>query len=212
MKKALYLAISCALLAASCGKKAPEILTDQQIADIINTVKNTPSVPVEDGETAVLETNFGTMKVEFLTEKAPNHCANFKRLANAGFYDGTQFHRVIKDFMIQGGDILTRDANPGNNGTGRPGYTIDAEFNDIRHVPGILSMARSQHPNSAGSQFFIMHGTSPGLDGSYTAFGKVIEGMDVLEKIANVEVTASPSGENSLPVEPVYLYSVKIVK
>ncbi len=212
MKKLILFTASLALIASSCGKKAPEILTDEQIAGIISKVKDVPAEPVLPGEIAVLETGFGTMKVEFLVDKAPNTAANFKKLAAAGFYDGTRFHRIINGFMIQGGDILTRDRDPNNDGTGRPGYTIDAEFNDTRHEPGILSMARSQHPNSAGSQFFIMHGTAPHLDGNYTAFGRVIEGMDVLEEIANVEVEPSASGEASRPVEPVYLYSVTIQK
>lgn len=210
MMKLLFFAMSLLLIASSCGKKVSKSLSEQEINDIINKVKDLPLAPVESGEIAILETSLGTMKVEFLTDKAPNTCANFKKLANAGFYDGTYFHRVIPGFMIQGGDILTRDADPGNDGTGRPGYTIDAEFNDTNHVPGILSMARTQQPNSAGSQFFIMHGQAPHLDGNYTAFGRVIDGLDVVDKIAAVKTQTGDEG--SRPVENVYLHSVKIVK
>jgi len=136
---------------------------------------------------ATISTKFGKMALEFYPEKAPNHVRNFLKLGSTDFYDGTTFHRVIKDFMIQGGDPNSKDDNPNNDGMGGPGYTIDAEFNDIKHTKGILSMARSQNPNSAGSQFFIMHGDSPWLDGKYTVFGKVVYGLDVIDKIASVE-------------------------
>ena len=138
---------------------------------------NTNSV----GEVAVINTTEGTMVVEFWPEVAPNTVANFKKLANQGFYDGTCFHRVIKDFMIQGGDPLTKDpSKEAMWGTGDPGYKIKAEFNDRSHTRGVLSMARSQDPDSAGSQFFICHGNPTFLDHQYTAFGKLIKGDDVL--------------------------------
>ena len=127
--------------------------------------------------------NGDIIKIELYPENAPNTAANFLSLAGKGFYDGLIFHRVIEGFMIQGGC-------PDGNGTGGPGYRIVGEFsdngfdNDIKHEPGVISMARSQSPNSAGSQFFIMHKNSPHLDGSYAAFGKVIEGMDIVDKIA----------------------------
>ena len=126
------------------------------------------------------------MKAELYPEIAPNTVNNFISLIKKGFYDGVIFHRVINGFMLQGGD-------PDGNGTGGPDYSIKGEFssngfkNDLKHEPGVLSMARTMMPNSAGSQFFIMHKTSPHLDGEYAAFGKVTEGMDVVEKIANVE-------------------------
>jgi peptidyl-prolyl cis-trans isomerase B (cyclophilin B) len=136
-------------------------------------------------EVAVITTTEGTMVVAFWPDVAPNTVANFKKLANQGFYDGTCFHRVIKDFMIQGGDPLTKDpSKEAMWGTGDPGYKIKAEFNDRSHTRGVLSMARSQDPNSAGSQFFICHGNPTFLDHQYTAFGKLIKGDEVLEKIA----------------------------
>lgn len=129
--------------------------------------------------------NGDVMKAELYPEVAPNTVNNFLSLVGKGFYDGLIFHRVIKGFMIQGGC-------PNGTGMGGPGYSIKGEFNqngfqnDLRHTPGVLSMARAMHPDSAGSQFFIMHETSPHLDGAYAAFGQVIEGMDVVNKIADV--------------------------
>jgi peptidyl-prolyl cis-trans isomerase B (cyclophilin B) len=128
---------------------------------------------------ATITTRLGTMVLEFFPDRAPLHVKNFITLAEKGFYDGTTFHRVIPGFMIQGGD-------PKGTGTGGPGYTIPAEFNSTKHVPGVLSMARSRDPNSAGSQFFIMVGTSTHLDGQYSAFGRLVEGQDVANKIAGV--------------------------
>jgi peptidyl-prolyl cis-trans isomerase B (cyclophilin B) len=141
--------------------------------------------PVTTNEVAVIKTTAGEMVVEFWPDVAPKTVENFKTLAKKGFYDGTAFHRVIKDFMIQGGDPLTKDpTKEGAWGTGDPGYKIKAEFNERSHTRGVLSMARSNDPDSAGSQFFICHGNPSFLDRKYTAFGKVIKGDDVLEKIA----------------------------
>ena len=127
-------------------------------------------------EVAIIKTSEGEMVAEFYTDVAPGHVENFKKLAKQGFYDGQCFHRVIKGFMIQGGDPLTKDeANIGRWGTGGPGYQIKAEFNDKPHTRGVLSMARSNDPNSAGSQFFICHGDPRFLDKQYTAFGKLIK-------------------------------------
>jgi peptidyl-prolyl cis-trans isomerase B (cyclophilin B) len=168
--------------------------------------------PESVDEVAILETNYGTMVAEFFPKDAPGHAANFKKLARQGFYDGTKFHRIIKGFMIQGGDPNTKGPNVDSYGTGGPGYTIKAEFNARKHVKGILSMARSQDPNSAGSQFFICLAAQPGLDGKYTVFGQLIKGMDVLEAIGNVKVKPSKYGENSVPVEPVILKKVTIVR
>jgi peptidyl-prolyl cis-trans isomerase B (cyclophilin B) len=158
-------------------------------------------------EVAVLKTSAGEMVIEFWPEVAPKTVENFKTLAKKGFYDGTAFHRVIKGFMIQGGDPLTKDPSKEDRwGTGDPGYKINAEFNDRKHVRGVISMARSQDVNSAGSQFFICHGDPSFLDGKYTAFGKLIKGDDVLEKIATTK-----TGPNDRPTERVTLESVKIV-
>jgi peptidyl-prolyl cis-trans isomerase B (cyclophilin B) len=123
----------------------------------------------------------GEMVLEFWPDVAPGHVENFKKLAKQGFYDGTCFHRVIKGFMIQGGDPNTKDeSKKGSWGMGGPGYQIKAEFNSKPHLRGVLSMARSGHPDSAGSQFFICHGEPRFLDNQYTAFGKLIKGDDVL--------------------------------
>ena len=130
--------------------------------------------------------NGDVMKAELYPETAPNTVNNFISLVRKGFYDGLGFHRIISGFMIQGGD-------PAGNGTGGPGYSIRGEFsgngfrNDLSHEPGVLSMARASDPDSAGSQFFIMHRTSPHLDGEYAAFGKITEGMDVVNKIATCD-------------------------
>jgi peptidyl-prolyl cis-trans isomerase B (cyclophilin B) len=158
-------------------------------------------------EVAVIKTSAGTMVAEFWTDAAPKTIANFKKLAKSGFYDGTLFHRVIKGFMIQGGDPLTKDpAKESMWGTGGPGYSVDAEFNDHPHVKGVLSMARSNDPNSAGSQFFICHGDPSFLDHQYTTFGKLIKGEDVLEKIAN-----TPTHPQDRPNTPQVIESIKIV-
>lgn len=166
----------------------------------------------EPKEVAVFKTSEGEMVAEFWSDVAPKTVENFKKLAKSGFYDGTAFHRIIKGFMAQGGDPLTKDpSKEAMWGTGDPGYKINAEFSEKKHVRGVLSMARSQDPNSAGSQFFLCFGPATSLDGKYTAFGKVIKGDAVLDKLANVPVTRAASGENSKPVSRVALESVKIV-
>ncbi len=153
--------------------------------------------------TAVLQTSAGDMTFAFFDDKAPGHVANFVKLAEKGFYDGTSFHRVIKGFMIQGGC-------PRGDGTGDPGYTIKAEFNDVHHERGILSMARAQDPNSAGCQFFVCHGDAGFLDGKYTAFGKLVDGDETLEKIATAAVKSGAGGEKSRPEKPVKITKVSI--
>jgi peptidyl-prolyl cis-trans isomerase B (cyclophilin B) len=142
-----------------------------------------PADAAEPETKALIETKFGTMEVTFYPDKAPKHVENFIKLAKAGFYNGTIFHRVIPGFVIQGGDPNTKGQDTSTYGMGGPGYTVKAEFNDRPHVRGTLSMARSQDPNSAGSQFFIVVGTVPHLDGKYTVFGQVVKGMDVADKI-----------------------------
>ena len=136
---------------------------------------------------AIIETKFGEIELELLADKAPGHVKNFTDLAKKGFYNGTTFHRVIPGFMIQGGDPNTKDVNASRaqHGTGGPGYTIKAEFNDTAHKRGVLSMARSTDPNSAGSQFFICVGDSGFLDKQYSAFGRVVRGMEVADQIVS---------------------------
>jgi len=165
------------------------------------------AVPNPTNEVAVIRTSEGTMVIEFWPDVAPGHVENFKKLARQGFYDGTCFHRVIKGFMIQGGDPLTKDeTQKARWGTGGPGYTIKAEFNNRRHVRGVVSMARTSDPNSAGSQFFICHADAPHLDGQYTAFGRLIRGEDVLDRIAN-----TPTDARDRPLKRVHVESIRIV-
>ena len=148
--------------------------------------------------------NGDIMKAELYPEVAPNTVNNFISLVKKGFYDGIIFHRVIEGFMIQGGD-------PEGTGMGGPGYSIQGEFNyngfanDLKHTPGVLSMARAMDPDSAGSQFFIMHEAAPHLDGQYAAFGKIIEGMDVVNKIAEVATDYSDK-----PLEPQIMKTVTV--
>jgi peptidyl-prolyl cis-trans isomerase B (cyclophilin B) len=163
-------------------------------------------------EVAVIKTNEGEMVVQFWTDAAPNTIENFKKLARSGFYDGTIFHRIVKGFMIQGGDPNSKD--PGKEsryGEGGPGYKIKAEFNDHSHQRGVISMAREPDPDSAGSQFFICLAPVPRLDGEYTTFGKLIKGDDVLQKIGDTPVTRNSAGENSKPTKRVVIESIKIV-
>jgi peptidyl-prolyl cis-trans isomerase B (cyclophilin B) len=163
-------------------------------------------------EVAVIKTDAGDIVVEFWSDVAPKTVENFKKLAKEKFYDGTAFHRVMKGFMIQGGDPLTKDATKADAwGTGDPGYKIKAEFNNRSHQRGVLSMARSSDPDSAGSQFFICLGDASFLDTKYTAFGKVIKGDDVLGRIGETETVASRGGEKSRPVKRQGVVSVSIV-
>ena len=134
---------------------------------------------------AVIETTLGNIELKFFPEVAPNHVNNFIELAKKGFYDGTIFHRVIPGFMIQGGDPNSKDPDKSRHGMGDAGYKLKAEFNEKSHKRGILSMARSGHPDSAGSQFFICVADAPHLDRQYTVFGEVVSGMDVVDKIVS---------------------------
>ncbi|MEJ2054347.1 MAG: peptidylprolyl isomerase [Calditrichaceae bacterium] len=160
---------------------------------------------------AEIITNMGNIELEFFPEKAPITCFNFITRAECGYYDNTKFHRVIKDFMIQGGDPNTKTNNVNTYGQGGPLIPIPHEFNDIKHVPGILSMARPGDVTmGAGSQFFIMHAEYPSLNGQYTAFGKVVNGMDVVDKIANVK-TVQPKRLDR-PVKPVIVKTIKVFR
>ena len=145
---------------------------------------------------AVIETSLGNIEFELLEDVAPGHVQNFKDLANSDFYNGTTFHRIIPGFMVQGGDPNTKSDDRSSHGMGGPGHTIKAEFNDELHVRGVVSMARSQDPDSAGSQFFVVVKDSDFLDGQYTAFGRVIAGMDVADKIVD-----SPRDDRDNPID-----------
>lgn len=156
-------------------------------------------------EIGVIETSLGTIEITFFEDRAPGHVKNFKDLSNKDFYNDTTFHRVIPGFMIQGGDPNSKEEDRSRHGTGGPGYTIKAEFNDTPHKRGVLSMARAQDPDSAGSQFFICVADSNFLDGQYTAFGEVIQGMDVVDQIVSVK-----RDPNDNPLERVVMKSVRI--
>jgi len=163
-------------------------------------------------EVAVIKTSEGDMVVQFWTDAAPKTIENFKKLARQGFYDGTIFHRIVKEFMIQGGDPNSKDPSKENSyGQGGPGYNLNAEFNDHSHERGVISMARGQDPDSAGSQFFICLGPVHRLDHQYTTFGKLIKGQDVLGKIGEIPVTKNSMGEPSKPTKRVVIESIKIV-
>jgi len=194
MKKKIFLSMFLILLLSLVGcsnKKTSE-----------NEETRTP--PKELPVATIVVKDYGTIEAELYPHIAPNTVNNFISLANEGFYNGLTFHRVIKDFMIQGGD-------PNGNGTGGPGYAIKGEFsnnnfkNDLKHTEGVLSMARSQNKNSAGSQFFIVTKDQPGLDGEYATFGKVISGMDIVHKIEDVQTDA-----NDKPIKNIVIESIKV--
>jgi len=161
-----------------------------------------------EGPRVVIETTMGEMEIEFLHGKAPGHVKNFLDLARKGFYDGTTFHRVIPGFMIQGGCPNTKDpkGSRSTHGTGGPGHTIKAEFNDTPHRRGVVSMARASHPDSAGSQFFVCVADSGFLDRQYSAFGRVVRGMEVADR-----VVASPRDGRDNPVQRVEM-KVRVIE
>lgn len=156
---------------------------------------------------ADIQTTKGEIKVRFFPEAAPFHAMNFILLANGGFYNGSKFHRVISGFMIQGGDPNSKDSNPADDGTGGSLLLLPSEFNQLPHKRGTLSMARAQDPNSGRSQFFIMHRDNPGLNGKYSVFGEVVEGMDVVDAIAAVKTNRSDR-----PLQDVVINSVRVYK
>ena len=198
----MKLMISLCLLSLTLGlvtARAADAKTDAKTASGSN-------------EVAVIKTTEGDMVLEFWPDVAPKTVENFKTLARKGFYDGTAFHRIIKGFMIQGGDPYTKDPTKESLwGQGDPGYKIKAEFNNRSHQFGVISMARSNDPDSAGSQFFLCNGDASQLDHKYTAFGKVIKGEDVLKKISDTPVTANQFGERSKPTKRVEVQSIKLV-
>lgn len=158
-----------------------------------------------ENKVAEIRTGKGTITARFYPDAAPNHVRNFIDLAEQGFYDGTRFHRVIPGFMIQGGDPNTKTDNVASWGTGGSGRNIRAEFNDIPHKRGVLSMARSQSPDSASSQFFVVVADSGFLDNQYTVFGEVLSGMEVADEIVN-----APRGANDRPNDPVAIEGITI--
>ena len=169
-----------------------------------SNIEETRTPPKELPVATMIVKDFGRVEIELYPHIAPNTVNNFIYLANSGFYDGLTFHRVIKDFMIQGGD-------PEGSGMGGPGYKIKGEFsknkfqNDLKHTEGVISMARSQNKNSAGSQFFIVTKDASHLDGQYASFGKVINGMDIVHDIENIK-----TGANNKPINNVIIESIKV--
>jgi peptidyl-prolyl cis-trans isomerase B (cyclophilin B) len=208
-----FLLLSCfAMLCTACGGgPTAQTPTPSQTPAPTQAPATTQTSTPMSNEAAIIKTSEGDMVIEFWPEAAPNTVENFKKLARQGFYNGTAFHRIIKGFMIQGGDPLTKDLSAQARwGTGGPGYQIKAEFNSHSHQRGVISMARSNDPDSAGSQFFICLGDASFLDGKYTAFGHLIKGDDVLGKIGDTPVTGS-GGEASKPVKRIEVKSVDIV-
>lgn len=223
-KKALFLltlaGAASGILLVGCAPQDEKKIDDSNPTVLVDSTGKKPIIKAEPlttyggqpkagDEVAVMETSYGQITLMFFPNKAPNHVTNFKKLANKGFYDGCKFHRVIPGFMIQGGDPNSKDADRSNDGMGDPGYKVKAEFNDIKHESGILSMARSSDPDSAGSQFFICVAKKQDLDGQYTAFGRVITGMDTVEKIVNLD---RDDADNPLEKNPALIKSVKIQK
>ncbi len=206
MKLMKYYLPLLSLLLAGCGGQTSNTPGAMSTNATTNAATNSKAA-ADTNEVAVIKTTEGDMVIAFWTDAAPKTIANFKKLASSGNYDGTCFHRVIKDFMIQGGDHLTKDPTAEARwGTGDPGYKIDAEFNDHPHVRGVISMARAQDPNSAGEQFFICHGSPSQLDHQYTTFGHLIKGDAVLEKIAT-----TPTHPPDRPDKRMGIISIKIV-
>src|SRR4051812_26155781 len=188
----LVASLAVALMLVACGNGNPARAEDAKK----KTYDKPPEMKIDANKTytATIETDAGTMVAELYPKIAPQTVNSFVFLAREGFYNGLIFHRIIPGFMIQGGD-------PTGTGGGGPGYTLKAEFNDTPHDRGVLSMARTNDPDSAGSQFFIMHGRAPSLDHKYTAFGKVTKGLDVIDKIVN-----APRDENNdRPNNPVHI-------
>lgn len=199
--------VACAALAAVCCLALLHAPSALPFAEA--TAEAYAQVAEADDRVAVLETQMGTIIMEFFPAAAPNHVSNFATLAESGFYDGTLFHRIIPGFMIQGGDPNTVSGDPRTWGTGGPPHSVDAEFNDIPHDRGIVSMARSQDPNSAGSQFFIVHQNSNFLDGQYTAFGRIVteQSFETLDAIAAAETEAQ---DRPVDPEPVRIQSIRM--
>lgn len=197
----LIMILTCLFVLVGCGstntnnKKEADTQSKTSESNNTNSSSENKNLPIA----SITVEGYGVIKAELYPEIAPNTVNNFIYLANKNFYNNLKFHRVIKGFMIQGGD-------PKGNGTGGPGYSIEGEFtsngfaNSLKHTKGVLSMARSQDPNSAGSQFFIMSGDAPHLDGEYAAFGKVISGLDVVDKIQNVETNPSDAPKKDVVI------------
>lgn len=219
MKKMLMFILVAALAITSCdsGKtKEENTKLKEQVKALKQTIQLTKSLTKKmqflkdqiDGVKAKIITNYGDIELAFYPNEAPIHCFNFIARAESGFYDNTQFHRVIPGFMIQGGDPNTKTNNKASYGSGGPLVHIPNEFNKLPHKKGVLSMARTSNPNDgAGSQFFITHAATPQLDNQYTVFGYVTKGQDVVDKIAKVK-----RDKRDLPLKPVRIKTIKVYR
>ncbi len=180
------------------------------MASAASTTSTKGAKPMDSkNKVAEIHTTAGEIDVRFFPDKAPNHVKNFIDLASSGFYNGIKFHRVIPGFMIQVGDPNTKNGPPDTWGTGGSPNKLKAEFNDIKHTRGILSMARTMDPNSASSQFFIMVAVAPSLDNQYSVFGKVIRGMEVADKIVNAPRDANDRPKNPTSIEKIVVRDAK---
>ena len=205
MISALAIVMSVAMV--GCGNSNVKTENNNSSDNSTTQVERPENLPIA----TIKVKDFGTIEAELYPDKAPNTVNNFIELANSGFYDGLTFHRIVEGFMNQGGD-------PKGDGTGGPGYSIKGEFsgngyeaNDLKHTTGVLSMARAQNPDSAGSQFFIMAADARSLDGQYAAFGKVINGLDVVEAINKAEVEKNKAtGEKSTPVNTIVIEEIRV--
>lgn len=205
--KFIVLILSIIFLGAACAKKEEPVFPLKEQTPAPNQISITePETPMAT-TTVTLQTSLGNIKLELWPQDAPKTVANFLKLAESGFYDNTAFHRVIPDFMIQGGDPLSKDDNPLNDGTGGPGYMFEDEINSHKLVRGTLAMANAG-PNTNGSQFFIVTAdATPWLDGKHTVFGQVLDGMDVVLLISQVE-----RDSNDRPLEKVTVEKVAVEK
>ena len=219
MKNVIFAVVALVLACAPAKSDNTATNTDTAVTTESAAAATTPAPPPEaakatteekpmsyyENKVAEIHTSAGEIDVRFFPDVAPNHVKNFIDLAEKGFYNGTKFHRVIPNFMIQGGDPNTISGPPSTWGTGNSSNNVNAEFSTVKHKRGILSMARSSDPNSASSQFFIMVADYPSLDGKYSVFGQVTKGMDVADKIVS-----APTGPNDRPNNPTSIDSIKI--
>ena len=192
-----------------CLLSAVAVVAALALSSCNNNKEQMKDSPAAGTPRAIIHTNYGDMTVEFWPDVAPRTVDNFLKLSREKFYDGSAFHRIIKGFMIQGGCPNSKIGARGTPGTGGPGYMVKAEFNNRAHVKGVLSMARSQDVDSAGSQFFVCHGDASFLNNKYTAFGKLVAGEEVLNKIANIRCVGQ---EGSTPTERVEITSIELVE
>ncbi len=191
----LLLLFACVVFMGMAAQSAEDVIADVDLAD--------------DVEVGVLHTEKGDLVLRYFPDVAPKHAENMKSLIQKDFYNGTRFHRIIPGFMIQGGCPNTKEDDKSKWGTGSPGHNVKAEFNKKPHVRGTLSMARSSHPDSAGSQFFICHARAPHLDGQYTNFGQLVYGYKTLDTI--VTAPRLPGGEGSSPVKPIAIQDAEVI-